>query len=55
VDSSTSVTTPARESSWVTGPAKFHGSAIRHTVPADLVTRATLAVPGQRRLFHLYP
>ena len=29
VDSSTRVTTPELESSWVTGPAKFHGSAIR--------------------------
>ena len=38
VDSSTRVTTPALESSWVTGPAKFHGSAMAVTVPADLVT-----------------
>ena len=29
VDSSTRVTTPALESSWVTGPAKFQGSAMR--------------------------
>ncbi len=28
VDSSTRVTTPAVESSCVTGPAKFHGSAM---------------------------
>jgi hypothetical protein len=47
VDSSTRVTTPALASSWVTGPAKFHGSAMGLTVPADLVTCGILG-PGSR-------
>ncbi len=55
VDSSTRVTTPAVESSCVTGPAKFHGSAMGGTVPVDLVTCAIPAAVGVAGRFPLFP
>jgi hypothetical protein len=54
VDSSTSVTT-LEEPNWVTGPAKFHGSAMGGTVPADLVTCAILRDRDRPRRFPLFP